>query len=171
MSLTFFQPSATIVVNVTGSDGLFEGEEFVSVRLLESPSVAVQDDTATVDIRDTAHSVTASTGRNATEGPVTAGQILVSLGGQNQSGDSVLVDYTVGGSASAGTDYAALSGVAAIPTGASTATIEVTPIADELIEGEENVAITLTETNDARVPVGDAGHRQRHHHRRRGIRR
>ncbi|MGH8167223.1 MAG: Calx-beta domain-containing protein, partial [Woeseiaceae bacterium] len=155
VSLTFFQPEATILVNVTGTDGLFEGEEFVSVRLLESESVAVQTDTATVDIRDTAHSVTASTGRHATEGPVSAGQILVSLGGQNQSGDSVLVDYTVGGSASAGTDYAALSGVASIATGASTATIEVTPIADEVIEGEENVSITLTETNDARVPVGD----------------
>ncbi|MEX2122624.1 MAG: Calx-beta domain-containing protein [Woeseia sp.] len=155
VTLGFVAPNATITVNVPASDGLFEGDEFVSIRLLESGSVTVTNDTATVDIRDTAHSVTATTGSNATEGPVTPGQILVSLGGQNQSGSAVLVDYTVDGSASPGTDYATLNGVASIPVGSSDASIAVTPIADDLIEGDETVEVTLTASSDARAPIGD----------------
>lgn len=155
VTLGLLQSEAAIAVNVTGDDGLFEGDEFVSIRLLESSSVAVSADTATVNILDTAHSVTASTGSNAAEDPVGAGQILVSLGAQNQSGDTVTVDYTVAGSASPGTDYTTLSGVALITAGSSAASIEVTPVADEILEGNETVEVTLTATNDPRVPVAD----------------
>ena len=153
--LGLFATSSTIPVNVLGDDGLFEGDEFVSIRLLPGASIILGNDTARVDIADTPHTVTASTGKNAAEGPVDPGQVIVSLGGRNESGDSVIVDYTVAGSATQGTDYAALNGVVSIPNGSTTAAVEVTPIADDLIEGDETVEVTLTATNDPRAPVGD----------------
>jgi hypothetical protein len=153
VTLGLFQSSVTIPVNVTGDDGLFEGDEFVAIRLTSGASIV--NATAQVDIADSPHSVTAATGANATEGPVSAGRVVVSLSGQNQSGDSVIVDYTVAGTATEGTDFAELNGVVSIPNGATTASIEVTPIADDLIEGDETVEITLTTTSDPRAPVGN----------------
>jgi len=155
VTLGLFQSSVAIPVNVPGDDGLFEGDEFVSIRLIAGTGITVANDTAQVDIADSPHTVSAATGANASEGPVAPGQVVVSLSGQNQSGDSVIVDYTVAGSATPGTDYAALNGVISIPNGSTTASIEVTPIADDLIEGEETVEVTLTATNDPRAPVGD----------------
>jgi hypothetical protein len=149
-SVTFSpsQTTATIPVNVTGNDGLFEGDETVTITLSGGGA-------ATVNIRDTPHSATAATGSDATEGPVSPGQIIVSLGAQNQSGSAIVVDYSVDGSASPGADYASLSGAVSIPVGSSSASIEVTPVADDLIEGNETVEVMLTATSDPRVPVGD----------------
>jgi hypothetical protein len=155
VTLGLFATFATIPVNVLGNDGLFEGDEFVAIRLLPGAGITLVNDSAQVDIADSPHTVTASTGKDATEGPVDPGQVIVSLGGRNESGDSVIVDYTVAGSAIQGTDYAALNGVVSIPNGSTTAAIEVTPIADDLIEGDETVEVTLTATNDPRAPVGD----------------
>ena len=155
VSFSTFQTTANIPVNVTGDDGLFEGDETVTVRLLPSSSVSVANGTATVIIRDTLYSVTAASGSDATEGPVTPGEIIVSLGAQNQSGGSISVDYSVDGSASPDTDYTQLSGTVLIPVGSSTASIEVTPISDDLIEDDETVEVTLTATSDPRLPVGD----------------
>jgi hypothetical protein len=157
VSFSLFQTTATITVNVTGDDGLFEGDETVTVRLKESGSVLVANDTATVDIRDAPYAVTVATGSHATEGPVKSGGVIVSIGAQNQSGSSIIVDYSAGGSASPGTDYASLSGTVSIPIGSSSATIEVTPVADDLIEGDETVEVTLTGTSDSRLPIGDPG--------------
>jgi hypothetical protein len=143
------QTTAIIPVNVASNDGLFEGDETVTVTLTSGGG------TATVNIRDAAHSVTAATGTEATEDPVSPGQILVSLGAQNQSGSSIVVNYSVDGSASPGADYATLGGTVSIPVGSSSASIQVTPVADDLIEGDETVEVTLTATSDSRLAVGD----------------
>jgi len=155
VSFTLFQSTATITVNVTGDDGLFEGDETVTVTLRESGSVSVANDTATVDIRDAPYAVTAATGSHATEGPVKPGEVIVSIGAQNRSGSSIIVDYSVDGSASPGTDYASLSGTVSIPVGSTSSTIEVTPVADDLIEDDETVEVMLTETSDSRLPIGN----------------
>ena len=58
--------------------------------------------------------------------------------------DTVL-SYTVGGTATAGTDYTALSGTVTVPAGSTNAAIDVTGIvADSLVEGTETVTVTLT---------------------------
>ncbi len=54
------------------------------------------------------------------------------------------VYYTVGGTASAGADYVSLPGSVIIPAGSATATITVTPLQDTLVEGSENVIVTIT---------------------------
>jgi hypothetical protein len=53
------------------------------------------------------------------------------------------VFYHVGGTASNGVDYHALSGMLVIPAGAAAARIEVSPIDDQLVEGKESVVITI----------------------------
>jgi hypothetical protein len=54
------------------------------------------------------------------------------------------VEYTVGGTASAGSDYAILSGSATIPAGQTGQTITVTVINDTIAEFSETVVLTLT---------------------------
>jgi putative intracellular protease/amidase len=53
------------------------------------------------------------------------------------------VGYTVGGTATAGRDYVALSGSVVIPAGATSAAITVTPVDDPTDEPDETVTLTL----------------------------
>jgi hypothetical protein len=56
---------------------------------------------------------------------------------------AVTVTYTIGGTATAGVDYGALTGSVVIGAGSDSATIIVTPVDDAEIEGEEEITITL----------------------------
>jgi len=53
------------------------------------------------------------------------------------------VNYTLGGSATPGNDFASLSGSATIPAGSSSVTVTVVPVDDTGAEGAENVTLTL----------------------------
>jgi len=155
VSLAQGESAMSISIDVTGNDGLFEGDETVTIRLLGTAGqVSVADDTATVTIRDSAHSVSITPVSNASENPTSAGEFLVSLGARNESGSSLTINYSVSGSATPGTDYQALNGVAVIPTGSSSVAIIVTPLDDNRLEDEESVEVTLTGTSDSRVALG-----------------
>ncbi len=65
----------------------------------------------------------------------------VSLSAPAVSGATV--NYTVAGTATAGSDYSALSGVLAIPAGGSTGTLTVNPIPDSVVEANETVLVSL----------------------------
>lgn len=54
------------------------------------------------------------------------------------------VNYTMSGTAVGGTDYAAVSGTAVIPAGASGVDVAISPINDSLAEGVETVTLNLT---------------------------
>ncbi|MEX2495778.1 MAG: Calx-beta domain-containing protein [Woeseia sp.] len=152
------QSEAAVTVDVPGDDGLFEGDETVTLTLLEEDDgddVVVENGSATVTILDSPHSLSASRTSNAIENPPEAGEFRVSLDGRNESGNPLTVQYTVSGTASAGSDYEPLSGVAEIPTGASAASVDVVPLDDDQPEGEETVEITLAATSDARVTLGE----------------
>ena len=72
-----------------------------------------------------------------------------------RTGDTSLpldVHYTVGGTAVAGTDYVALSGAVTIQSGASSATVVVTPVDDGAYEPDETV--TLAVSTDAAYGLG-----------------
>jgi hypothetical protein len=60
------------------------------------------------------------------------------------SSSPTIISYTVGGSASAGSDYKALSGVVTIPAGATSAFIDVTVVDSAELEDDETVVVTLT---------------------------
>ena len=65
------------------------------------------------------------------------------------------VSYTVGGTATAGTDYAALSGTLTVPAGARTATIPVALVDDGVDDAGETVVLTLDAGEG--YQVGDPG--------------
>lgn len=63
--------------------------------------------------------------------------------------DALTVSYTVGGTASNGTDYTpSLTGTAIIPASAAFVDITITPVDDNAEEGNETVTLTLTDAAD-----------------------
>ncbi|MGH6690241.1 MAG: S8 family serine peptidase, partial [Gammaproteobacteria bacterium] len=84
--------------------------------------------------------VTASTPQATEAGPAN-GMFSVSRTGDTSI--ALNVQYTVGGTAVAGTDYVSLPGTAKIDAGSSTATVMVTPIDDAAFESDESVILTL----------------------------
>ncbi|WP_316829641.1 Calx-beta domain-containing protein [Pedobacter aquatilis] len=90
-------------------------------------------------------SVTAST-PNASE-PSTNGAFTISI--QNASANATVVSYTVTGTATAGTDYTALTGTATIPAGSTSVVVPVSVIDDNLVEPTETVIITLNSATNS----------------------
>ena len=111
---------------------------------------------ATVFIEDNDTKVSiAATDATATEAGRTTGTFTVTRIG-NISG-ALTVRYAVTGTATAGSDYATLSGTISIPSGATTATIVVTPVDDTLIESNETVVVTLSSNSLYTVAAPSAG--------------
>jgi subtilisin len=99
-------------------------------------------------------SVTITAGDStATEAGPTTGTLTVTRSGSTTG--SLTVHYGVGGSATAGSDYATLAGTVTIPSGASGSTITVTAIDDSIIENNETVVVTLA--SNAAYTVGSPG--------------
>lgn len=67
------------------------------------------------------------------------------------------VNYLVSGSATSGADFSPLSGSVDILDGQSSATIALTPLQDLLVEGNENVILTLTTGNGYNVGTPSSG--------------
>ena len=143
--------ATTATIDVTGivADALVEGTETVIVTLTatDNPGIAVAGspaDTATVSIidSDTAIVSIASTTDGNESGPIdgvfTLTQSTISLN------DTVL-NYSVAGTATSGSDYTALSGTVTISAGSPTATVIVPVIDDaDFDSATETVIVTLT---------------------------
>lgn len=93
-----------------------------------------------------------------TEASTTTGEdFFISRRGATTS--DLIVNYTMSGTATSGTDYTALSGTATIPTGSTGVYVRVTPINDTTPEGTETIIMTLTPTTPTStygVRVGSA---------------
>ncbi|MCB0466363.1 MAG: discoidin domain-containing protein, partial [Aequorivita sp.] len=81
---------------------------------------------------------------SASENPLDTGTFTVSLDAVNNNSGPLTVNYTIGGTASSGSDYNPLSGTVIIPVGQQTGFITVTPVNDLEIEPIETVALTLS---------------------------
>jgi hypothetical protein len=90
------------------------------------------DDTATVSI-----AATTQAAEPATDGLFTVTQSAVAAANTD-------LIYSIGGSATGGADYTALTGTVTIPAGSTTATIDVTVLVDFIVEGTEDVILQLT---------------------------
>ncbi len=78
----------------------------------------------------------------ATEAGMTTGQYTVSRTGPTTS--ALTVYFTVGGTATVGSDYINIGTRVTIPAGAASAKITVTPINDTVAESDETVVVTLS---------------------------
>jgi hypothetical protein len=139
--------SSVSVQVVPIDDDLVEGNETVTVTLVAGDGYtlgALTSATVTIIDNDEAPlpvvSVSASDPVATEEGPTSGSFMFVRTG----ETDAVLeVSYTVGGTATAGADYVALSGVVSFGLGESSVSVQVVPIDDDLVEGNETVTVTL----------------------------
>ena len=80
----------------------------------------------------------------ASESPLDTGTYTVSLDVPNSSGGDITINYTVGGTATSGSDFVTLSGTVVIANGAQENTIVLTPINDSETEATaETVVVTI----------------------------
>jgi Calx-beta domain/Domain of unknown function DUF11 len=108
------------------------------------PTLVVNDnDSATVTI--------ANTTNGAEAGPVNG---VMTVTQSAVSATDTVVAYSVGGTATSGSDYTALSGTATILAGATTATISIPVINDAIVEGAETAVVTLTGITSGLATLG-----------------
>ncbi len=145
------QTTADINVAVL-NDAIVEGTETVVVTLnglgAHDPDISLDgvstNLTATVDItdNDTATVSIAKIADGAEQATPTNGLFRVTQTAISTT--DTVITYAIGGTATADTDYVALSGTVTIPAGQTTADISVPVLDNPEIEAEETVVVTLT---------------------------
>ena len=137
--------TATFTLDVI-DDPVLEGDEYLEVegrlrgvgRDIDRVYI-VDDDEISVQVSD----VRASEGED----------LLFQVSLTNPAGTPVALDYeTRDGSATAGADYAATSGVLTIPAGETSATVSVATIDDDLPELDERMTLALVAPPDGLLP-------------------
>jgi len=148
--------SATVTVPVIPrADNLVEGPELFTVTILPNLAYVVgAPASATVTIADDPTVVTliASASAAAEAGLVPGAFQLTRSGGD--VGAALSVSVAIGGTGGANVDYAVLSGVVTFPAGQTAVTIPVRPLADNVVEGDETVVMTLNVPVAATYVVG-----------------
>jgi hypothetical protein len=79
----------------------------------------------------------------ASESPLTTGYFRVTQSVATTA--PLTVSFTVGGTATPGSDYASLGTSVTIPAGSTSKNVLVTPVNDTLVEGSETVILTVAE--------------------------
>ncbi len=152
-------------------DNLVEGTETVRLTIVEGSGYSIDLGSAVVSILDNESpnlpvvsvSVPDNTARETLLGQtVDRGVFRIERSGPQQL--PMEVAYSIGGTATNGVDYQALSGVVVIPAGQGSTTIHVLPIDDAVYEGAETVILALrprtnyvvhSELKDGRVTILD----------------
>jgi uncharacterized repeat protein (TIGR01451 family) len=127
-----------VKVNATAPDQICNT---ASVSASGDPDSSDNTSTACTTIARATVSITATDPVAKEDGPK-AGLLTVSRNGN--PGNSLIVKYSVSGTATPGTDYEELPGTVEIKAGMTTAPILVIPRDDALIEGNETVTVTLS---------------------------
>ncbi|TXE06930.1 MBG domain-containing protein [Algoriphagus aquimarinus] len=107
----------------------------------EATVTITDDDTAELSI-----AATTQAAEDATDG-------LFTITTTKQFSSAVTVDFTVGGTAAEGTDYASIGTSVVFPANQNTVTVPIDVTADNIVEGDESVSITMTSTNNAAVSI------------------
>jgi tartrate-resistant acid phosphatase type 5 len=98
-------------------------------------------DSYTVQAANTLPAVSvAATDATAAEPGTDTGTLTVTRTGSTAT--ALTVNLSVGGTATNGVDYTTIPGAVTIPAGAASATVQVTPVDDTLVEGSETVTLT-----------------------------
>jgi len=132
----------TFDVPITG-DTKVEADETFTVTLTPqhgTDSVTGSPATGTINNDDSATVSIAANDAAAAE-PADDGQFTVTM--TNPSDTDTVISYNVTGDATAGSDYTSLSGSVTVLANATTATIDVAVIDENLVEDNETVTVTL----------------------------
>ena len=125
------------------NDGLVEASETVTATLAVDPAYIIGTaKTGTVVIQDNDTVVTiAASDATATEAGPTTGRFTITRAGNTSA--ALAVSMTYGGTATKAVDRLLLPVSVTIPVGATSVSITVTPIADNIAEPAETVIATL----------------------------
>ncbi|WP_170284044.1 gliding motility-associated C-terminal domain-containing protein, partial [Flagellimonas olearia] len=134
-----------ITVAIT-DDTIIELDETFTVNLgppTNGVTVSGSPATGTIINDDTAVASITASDDTAEEQGLDPGAFTVNIGGVNNTGSPITVDYNVGGTATPGSDYATLSGSVSIINGQQNGIIPVTPLNDSEVETDETIVVTL----------------------------
>ncbi len=146
---------------ITIDDDLIEGAEDV-VLTLDSTNIPDfiigATDEATISISDNDAGIVSvtATDDNANEQGANIGRFRIEISDNNNTGTTLTVNYTLSGSANENNpnqDYT-VSGVATFNPSQLARNITITPIDDTLLEGAEDVVLTLDSTNLPEFTIG-----------------
>ena len=144
--VTFPANSTLIQVRImTTEDLTLESTETMglSIASVVSGLVGNTTDTAVGTITDDDTALVSIVANDPVAGePADNGQFTVTM--SNPSDSPTVIAYSVAGSATGGSDYTSLNGTVTIPAGSTSAIIDVTVIDDVIVEGNEDVVVTLT---------------------------
>ncbi|WP_345251326.1 Calx-beta domain-containing protein, partial [Kangiella taiwanensis] len=152
-TITAGNTSTTVSVTVNG-DLTVEADETVALTI-SNPSSNATITTASADgtiTNDDAAEVSIAAIADTTEGSGIAGQFTVSL--SNPSDTDTVVDISVGGTATAGADYASLVTSVTIPANTTSVNLNVLAIDDSLLEPTETVIVTLDTVTSGNATIG-----------------
>ncbi len=148
------QSSATVAVQTIDDKNVEPDETVVATISTDATYTTGSPSSATINILDDDFmTVTISPTSDTAAEPGTTGKFTVKRDGDLT--EALVVTYNVSGTATAATDYTALSGTLTIPAGAASADITLTPLDDALLEGPESVTVVLT--NSVNYDVGTPG--------------
>jgi xanthine/CO dehydrogenase XdhC/CoxF family maturation factor len=150
--------SASISVDPV-DDTEVEADETVEVSLSADAAYEVgspSNGTVTIvsdDVGSNLPVVTITLRRDAAEAGRTRGRVRIDRTGPR--GRALTVRYSVGGTATSGDDFKALSGEKKIKSGKAQAWFDIVPVNDTVAEGDESVVLTILP--DPAYQVGAAG--------------
>jgi hypothetical protein len=149
------QGSATVTISPL-PDTAVEGPETAIATVQPNANYTIgAPSTATVTIADgnnTPVVTIAATDASANEIGPDNGVFTIARTGAVTS--ALVVNVTIGGTATNGTDYTSIAATATIPAGQPSATVTIAPLDEFVVEGSETVVLTLVE--DAAYDVGAA---------------
>jgi len=153
------QTSKTIEVLIQG-DTLSEANETLTLNLSNVVGATLQDGSAlgTIQDDDAAPSVSISIAdASAPEGNSGTSTLAFLVSLSTASGQTVTVDYsTIAGTALAGSDFEAATGVVTFAAGQTQQTINITILGDSDVEGDEQFEVALTNAVGAEIADGSA---------------
>lgn len=168
LNTTSLQGTATVVIPADGAvehnmtllvvnDSLAESSESVRISLTPDPAyrIATQTSESVLWIGDNERpavyvDVQSGTAKAVSDAVLESNASAVVVFYFSRTGsltNALTVTYTVAGSATAGSDYAALSGTVTIPAGSAGVAEAVTLLDDSLVEGTETVEVTVVENS------------------------
>ena len=152
-TITILAGNATGTATLTGiSDNIVEADETIIVEILSctnSIENGTQQVTSTITDDDVAElSIVATTqaAEDATDG-------LFTLSTTKQFDSPVTVTFSTSGTAASATDFTATGTTVVFPALSNTVTIPIEVLADNIVESDETVIVTMTNTSNSDVTI------------------
>ncbi|WP_197167606.1 Calx-beta domain-containing protein [Neorhodopirellula pilleata] len=141
------EPDETIILTITDAAAYDVGTPASATGTITNDDVAAVTPTVSVAV---APSAVNEDGTSA---------LVYTFTRTGQTTAALAVNYTVGGTATSGTDFTALSGTVTIPAGQSSTTISVNPTDDSTVEPDETIMLTITDAAayDVGTPASATG--------------